>query len=38
LFDTEELNSEKDNDVENLQKKIEKFKEEKMKAIFIVHN
>ena len=38
IFDTEGLNSEKNNDIENLQKMIEKFKEEKMNAIFIVHN
>jgi len=37
IFDTEGLNNEKDN-VENMQKMIEKFKEEKMNAIFIVHN
>lgn len=38
IFDTEGLNSEKNNDIENLQKMIEKFKEEQMNAIFIVHN
>ena len=37
IFDTEGLNNEKDN-VENMQKMIEKFKEEKMNEIFIVHN
>jgi hypothetical protein len=37
IFDTEGLNNEKDN-VENLQKMIEKFEDEKMNAIFIVHN
>ena len=38
IFDTEGLNSEKNKDIENLQNMIERFREEKMNAIFIVHN
>ena len=38
IFDTEGLNSKENRDTENLQNIINKFKEEKMNAIFIVHN
>lgn len=38
IFDTEGLNSEKNKDVDNLQNMIERFRKEKMNAIFIVHN
>lgn len=38
IFDTEGLNSKKNNDVLNLQKMITRFKKEEMNAIFIVHN
>ena len=38
IFDTEGLNNESNKDVKNLQKMINKFKEEQMNAIFIVNN
>jgi len=38
IFDTEGLNSNKNKDIKNLQNMIERFKQEKMNAIFIVHN
>lgn len=38
IFDTEGLNSKKNNDMQNLQKMIERFRKEEMNAIFIVHN
>ena len=38
IFDTEGLNSTKNNDIRNLQEMIKRFKKEEMNAIFIVHN
>ena len=38
IFDTEGLNSQKNNDIRNLQTMISRFRKEEMNAIFIVHN